>query len=1369
MRKTGGEEDHMLVPSKYLSKDQTTLGAMLSSHSPSILRHLQWMMAKDSMQQDMLLVGPPGAGAVFRRRLALAYAELTETPIEILTISGDLTESDLKQRREIVQNSDGNTEIEFVDQAPVRAAKYGRLLLLDGIETAERNVLPTLNNLLENREMHLEDGTMLLPSHRLEELSSLSSSSFLQPVHPDFRVIALGVPTPPFPGKSLDPPLRSRFQIRRIDNPSGEELYEQLLEYVSTQNSIGNKNGLSLAKSSAIFAGAMENNGEFFPFNRLNSMWKLMDDFPLEDPTSIMHRAFPIMNDAEKKFEEFENLFERNKNNFKSEEGLSRYVVKSVDREDDASAKITFVPDGEYEEDSSLVYATKGSRPLNIDPSSQAVPTSSFRKALAVMVQEHSVGNDFLLVSPKGEGKTTLAREFASLLGYETHLYAMNTEMTSQHLLQRRSTDPSTGETVWEDSPILRAARRGDLCVLDGIEKLRPDVLSSIQSLIVDRDIQLPDGRRALRHDRIGTVDGNAIIEVHPSFRVIALASSPRGEEGSRWMTPNLFAMFSTIRLPPLREECLRAILKQYASSDDESSVDTILQLRKQLSDSVAEECGIAPLSTRNMVRAVRRMGSQNNLHHVLSSIFLLDLLPPRQRLALEAIFNRNGIYESLQNDSETESKIEIDGNKVTIGSLIFQRGSVQRPEMVPSPQAFDIPAHTEIIKELLSDWNSGERSFLLLGNQGVGKNKIVDRICEIANWEREYIQLHRDSTIGQLTLTPQLEDGKIVWNDSPLIRAVRDGCVLLVDEADKAPVEVVSVLKGLVEDGELLLADGRRISRHGDPSDSEVIPIHPNFSLWVLANRPGFPFLGNDFFREIGDCFDTRVVNNPDLESEIQLLASYAPSLDEKVIRALAASFSDLRELTNNGDFTYPYSTREAIAVVKHLDRYPQDGLDVALHNILDFDSYDKQTYLMLGEAFEKHGIAISDSLSWKVELLQYKSQRNGDSKTNLSIEYLDSSRGEDGESLSPPEHSSPKFGKWDDDNEIHVGGNQWAGGTGGSDTAGLGGRGGPYRLDRGHKVHQVSDKAKEEVSEEAKQAAKQMAQKALDEKLAQIGMGQEDYKMYKDFSANIQTDVAKLRSILASVESRTQERGWLKRQSYGEIDDAKIVDGITGDKYIYKRRGSVQDSPLPKEKYIRFVMDVSGSMYRFNGYDQRLIRCLEAALLVMESFPSSQQVGAEKKFEYSIVGHSGDSPSIPFVDWNSSPKHEKDRLQVLQQMLAHSQYCMSGDYTLQAMKRAIDEVSSKLGDDKNANGTVICLSDANLARYGIDPRSIAKIIESGAQKGVKVYIVFIASFGEEAKAITRALPAGSGYVCMETSELPKAVREILSSGVLK
>ena len=49
--------------------------------------------------------------------------------------------------------------------------------------------------------------------------------------------------------------------------------------------------------------------------------------------------------------------------------------------------------------------------------------------------------------------------------------------------------------------------------------------------------------------------------------------------------------------------------------------------------------------------------------------------------------------------------------------------------------------------------------------------------------------------------------------------------------------------------------------------------------------------------------------------------------------------------------------------------------------------------------------------------------------------------------ERLQGREAEGPKHGK-DSDGKQHVGGNTWAGGTGGADTAGLGGKGGPYRL---------------------------------------------------------------------------------------------------------------------------------------------------------------------------------------------------------------------------------------------------------------------------------------------------------------------------------
>ena len=93
--------------------------------------------------------------------------------------------------------------------------------VIDGIEKAERNVLPVLNNLLENREMHLEDGRLLIPASRYDKLLTEYGQEELDKwqlvrVSEDFRVLALGLPVPQYTGNPLDPPLRSRFQARNI-------------------------------------------------------------------------------------------------------------------------------------------------------------------------------------------------------------------------------------------------------------------------------------------------------------------------------------------------------------------------------------------------------------------------------------------------------------------------------------------------------------------------------------------------------------------------------------------------------------------------------------------------------------------------------------------------------------------------------------------------------------------------------------------------------------------------------------------------------------------------------------------------------------------------------------------------------------------------------------------------------------------------------------------------------------------------------------------------------------------------------------------------------------------------------------------------
>jgi MoxR-like ATPase len=50
---------------------------------------------------------------------------------------------------------------------------------------------------------------------------------------------------------------------------------------------------------------------------------------------------------------------------------------------------------------------------------------------------------------------------------------------------------------------------------------------------------------------------------------------------------------------------------------------------------------------------------------------------------------------------------------------------------------------HIRVLEELLQDYLMDEH-LLLVGNQGVGKNKLVDQLLFLLNRPREYIQLHR-------------------------------------------------------------------------------------------------------------------------------------------------------------------------------------------------------------------------------------------------------------------------------------------------------------------------------------------------------------------------------------------------------------------------------------------------------------------------------------------------------------------------------------------------------------------------------------------------------------------------------------------------
>ncbi|XP_039291605.1 von Willebrand factor A domain-containing protein 8-like [Nilaparvata lugens] len=1336
------------VPQKYLTR--TAEGHL--NLDQETLHHLRWMLQKDLLGQDMFLIGRPGP---LKRRLALQYLQLTRREFEFVALSRDTTESDLKQRREIMAAT-----AKYIDQGAVRAAVNGRVLILEGIEKAERNVLPVLNNLLENREMHLEDGRFLVPASRYDKLLQEHGQEELDRwqlvrASDEFRVIALGLPVPNYHGNPLDPPLRSRFQARDVPSPTYKDsermlrsLYPALDDYRLT--ALLNCSYALLSTESASL-GLPE-----FPLDKLTAAAKLLNDFPWMSVHDVFNRMYP--GDSFLNKEGRDAIQTVLKSFVELDTAPVNHTLQNVSKNGELMANVT-ISDGRKRNGSQVsVHCGSGKSAETIDYIATAYQDSS----LAGLLQNHAIG-DICVIGPKGCGKSILVKRLANMLGYSVEPIVLYQDMTSRDLIQQRST-LDNGDTIWKNAPLITAALHGSLAVLDGIHRLHHSTLAILHRLVQDRELQLFDGRRMLRHDRYDElvetlgeekVIRSGLLRIHPSFRIVALGE-PSGIGEQQWLNPELLSLFVFHEVRSLSiEEEKQIMMAKFGRLS--STVQEVLRVAKELRSSTDPTMQLlaSSLSTRQLLRIANReaLFPTNDAYHIIQQAMLAKFLPPLARNALETVLQRAGITHKSSQDRESSAehvKIEVlDDGRVKIGSTVMQKYKTDSSSQVPDVLFYDVPQHVLILEQLAQSFAVGSH-LLLVGNQGVGKNKLVDRLLNLLHRPRQYIQLHRDTTVQSLTLKQSVQDGQVRFEDSPLVQAVRGGHVLVVDEADKAPTHVTCILKTLVESGDMVLSDGRRItggSGKGGKEEEEEregdIIVHPDFRMIVLANRPGFPFLGNDFFGALGDLFSCHAVDNPTIDSEALLLARYGPNVDKALILRLVKAFSKLRKLADEGMVAYPYSTREVVNIVKHLQAYPNDTVSNAVGNVFDFDKYGQDVKDTLLQVLNEHEIPVS---------LTPHASRQGRGDIQLTVKRD-----------SGLDVSGPKFGKVDEKGDPHVGGNTWAGGTGGRDTAGLGGKGGPYRLDAGHTVHQLSDEEKASVPEHVRKAAHEMAQKAFKDRLKEIQMSDFDAKVYDQFYTAVAKQIQSLRVILNSVQAKTKERQWNRHQTSGELDDSKLIEGITGEKNIYRRRSEKDPefgSPQTKPKRIKLVVDVSGSMYRFNGYDGRLDREMEAVILLMEALQ-----GYESKFQYDIVGHSGEEVEIKFVSPTQPPTNNKHRLDVIKTMHAHAQFCLSGDNTLAATRRAIEATEAVAADCDQA--IVIVLSDANLSRYAIPARDLVKAMSCDNSR-VESYILFIGSLGDQAKRLTQALPAGRGFICMDVTEIPNILQQIFTSSLL-
>ena len=66
---------------------------------------------------------------------------------------------------------------------------------------------------------------------------------------------------------------------------------------------------------------------------------------------------------------------------------------------------------------------------------------------------------------------------------------------------------------------------------------------------------------------------------------------------------------------------------------------------------------------------------------------------------------------------------------------------------------------------------------------------------------------------------------------------------------------------------------------------------------------------------------------------------------------------------------------------------------------------------------------------------------------------------------------------------------------------------------------------------------------------------MSEFEAEVYEKFSSRVHRQVQSIRVLLESMQTKGKERNWVRHQTSGDLDDAKLIEGLTGEKAIYKK----------------------------------------------------------------------------------------------------------------------------------------------------------------------------------------------------------------------
>ena len=474
------------------------------------------------------------------------------------------------------------------------------------------------------------------------------------------------------------------------------------------------------------------------------------------------------------------------------------------------------------------------------------------------------------------------------------------------------------------EGPLAKAIRDGDWVLLDEVNLASAETLESLSTLLATPDSSL-----------ILTEQGDLEpIPRHPDFRLFA-CMNPATDVGKRDLPAALRAKFSEIWVPPPDEDrdALVTIVHGYLGSSavqDKAVIGNVADLYQAVkalaqSGQLADGTGQPPhFSMRTLARALVFAAEFANLYGLRRSLrdgFLMSftmLLDQRSQKMVEPLLvehleskakNRNSLFHRNKippKPTEFET--------VQFGPYWVKTG--EEPVLIPGEDQYVVtPSVEEKLHNLARAVLARKVPVLIQGPTSAGKTSVVEYLAQRTGHRFVRINNHEHTDIQEYigTYVSDSTSGKLVFQEGVLVRALRRGDWIVLDELNLAPTDVLEALNRLLDDNRELVI----------PETGEVVRPHPHFMLFATQNPPGLyggrKVLSRAFRNRFLEMhFDD--VPEKELELILQKRCGIAPSYAKQTVKV----FNELQLRRSAGGV---FDTKQGFATLRDLFRWGGRG----------------------------------------------------------------------------------------------------------------------------------------------------------------------------------------------------------------------------------------------------------------------------------------------------------------------------------------------------------------------------------------------------------------------------------------------------------